>query len=213
MGQINFDKIITFDGTSGSGKGTIATKIADHFAIAYLDTGKLYRALSYLLVRNSITNIDNIIMDDFAKQIDNNLLNNPALYDESVTIFASKIAAKPLVRESLFSFQQEFLLNNEGAVLDGRDTGSVICPQAKFKFYIDADIDIRAKRRYNQNKASYLDQNIDNHQIKISLLARDKSDKERKISPLIIPKNAVVIDNSANNLSATIKKIIDIIDY
>ena len=213
MRKVNSDKIITFDGTSGSGKGTIAQKIAQHFTLPYLDTGKLYRALSYLLVSNNISHIADIKINDFARKIDNNLLNNPALYDENVTIFASQIATNKEVREALFSFQQEFLLNNEGAVLDGRDTGSVICPQAKFKFYIDADIEVRADRRYKQNKEYYLANNINFVQIKSSLSSRDKSDKERKISPLIIPKNAVIIDNSTNNLVDTIKKIIDIIDY
>ena len=213
MDNIDFSKVITFDGTSASGKGTIAKKVAQYFSYAYLDTGKLYRALSLLMIKKSITDPQHSDLDNLVAEITPKLLSSNSLYDEEVTNFASQIAAKAEVRGALIGFQKDFIANNEGVVLDGRDTGSVICPKAKFKFYIDADIDVRAKRRYLQNKDSYIKQNISLQEIRTSLALRDKNDRERDIAPLIIAKGAHIIDNSDDNLKQLVKKIIDIIDY
>ena len=213
MDRVDFNKVITFDGTSASGKGTIAKKVAQNFSYAYLDTGKLYRALSLLMIKKSITNPQNSDLHSLVVEITPKLLSSNSLYDEKVTNFASKIAARAEVREVLVHFQKDFINNNKGVVLDGRDTGSIICPKAKFKFYIDADIEVRARRRYLQNQDDYVKQKISLQQIKNSLLLRDKNDKERKIAPLIIPEGAHIIDNSYDHLEQIIKKIIDIIDY
>lgn len=208
----DFSKVITFDGTSGSGKGTIASRIAKHYGYAYLDTGKLYRALALLIIKHS--DRKNYIKDlnFLVGKITQDILSSNDLYSEEVTDLSSKVAADTEVRESLFSFQRDFILSNNSVVLDGRDTGSVICPEAKNKFYVDADLDIRSKRRYQQNKQFYDNNKISIAEIKVSLDMRDKRDKERQVAPLIIPKGANIIDNSGDGLDNVIKKIIDILD-
>lgn len=209
----DFSKVITFDGTSGSGKGTIAKKIAKHYDYVYLDTGKLYRALASLINTDS-NDLDYINkLEILVKKITPQLLASSSLYDEKITLLASKIAENTQVRKALFSFQRDFVLCNDGVVLDGRDTGSVICPEAMHKFYIDADLTVRAKRRYLQNKNFYDNANLNISAIKSSLYDRDQRDKKRKIAPLMVPQGANIIDNSNDNLDDVIKKIIDIIDY
>ena len=151
----DYSKVITFDGTSGSGKGTIAKIIADHYGYKYLDTGKLYRALALLILIHSKQGDYLQDLGFLMGKINQELLSKKDLYTEDVTNLSSKIAANPEVRKSLLSFQRNFANSPGGAVLDGRDTGSIICPEAENKFYIDADLTIRAKRRYLQNKEFY----------------------------------------------------------
>ena len=206
-------EIITFDGTAGSGKGTIAKAIAKHYDLKYLDTGKLYRALASLIITNNCA--DNFIakLASLTVNITEDLLANPVLYNEDIGAFASIIAANASVRKALYNFQIEFINNHKGCVLDGRDTGSVIAPQAKFKFYVDADIEIRASRRYMQNKTYYDENNIMMPDLKLKMAQRDEQDKNREIAPLIIATGAKIIDNSEDDLVAIIKKVIDIIDF
>ena len=202
--------VITFDGTSASGKGTIAKKVAAHYGYAYLDTGKLYRALAFNIKQYS--NLENYkkSLITLTQKITPELLYNEALYNEEITYLASQIASESEVRSALLAFQRDFITEHKKLVLDGRDTGSVIYPEAQAKFYIDADVKIRAQRRYEQTK--HLNNNITISAIESSLSERDHRDMNRKISPLIIPKNAYVIDNSYETIEQIVKKIIDIID-
>ena len=209
----DYSKVITFDGTSGSGKGTIAKIIADHYGYKYLDTGKLYRALALLILIHSKQGDYLHDLGVLIGKINQELLSKKDLYTEDVTNLSSKIAANPEVRKSLLSFQRNFANSTGGAVLDGRDTGSIICPEAENKFYIDADLTIRSKRRYLQNKEFYDKVNMGVSDIEKSLFARDKQDKEREIAPLIVPDGAHVIDNSKDDLETVIKNIKYIIDY
>jgi cytidylate kinase len=203
--------IITFDGTSGSGKGTIASSIARSLSFSYLDTGKLYRAFAYLVLSQDLLESFEDNAYNIAGQIEPELLNLESLYSEQVAAIASKIAKSSNVRASLIDMQRNFVKNNKNVVLDGRDTGSVICPNADYKFYIDADIEVRATRRLAQLQEKGISEK-GYEDILSDLQQRDFNDKNRKIAPLIIPQGAVEIDNSNVSKEEVIKKILELID-
>ena len=146
--------IIAVDGSAASGKGTLAKRLARHFDLAHLDTGGLYRALALHLMRSGIT-AETAEEHSAAAQIaalDLELINSPAIRDDSVAGMASVIAAMPAVRAGFLVLQRDFASHpptGRGAVLDGRDIGSVVLPDAPVKFFVDADIEIRAERRTN----------------------------------------------------------------
>jgi cytidylate kinase len=204
--------IITFDGTAASGKGSIAKAVADYYQIKYLDTGKLYRAISFLIIENNSSINYKHKLKEYAQLISLDLLANKQLDNENIGVFASQIAQDLEVRKVLFDFQLEFLKINKSCVLDGRDTGSVIAPMAKFKFYIDAQIKVRAERRYLQNQAYYVKNNISLQDLIKKIQKRDEQDKSRKIAPLIVPEGAIIIDNSKDKLLSIIQRVIKIID-
>jgi len=203
--------IITFDGTSGSGKGTIASSVAKSLNFAYLDTGKLYRAFAYLVLSQDLLKSFEDNAKSIAEQIDPELLNLGSLYSEEVAAIASKIAKLSNVRSSLIDMQRSFVKNNKNVVLDGRDTGSVICPNADYKFYIDAKIQVRAERRLAQLKEKGISEK-GLADILSDLQQRDLNDKNRKIAPLIVPYGAVEIDNTNVSKEEVIKKILELID-
>ncbi|MBL6785007.1 MAG: (d)CMP kinase [Rickettsiales bacterium] len=203
--------IITFDGTSGSGKGTIAAKVADHYQAAYLDTGKLYRAFAFLVLKHDM--LDNFVKKsgELVSMINQDILSLDELYSEEIAKIASKIAKEKSVRQSLISMQRNFAKSHQNVVLDGRDTGSVICPEADHKFYIDADVTIRARRRFEQLIQKGI-QNRSLESITDDLKQRDFNDKNRSEAPLIIPEGANVIDNSYGSVDIVVKKVLELID-
>jgi CMP/dCMP kinase len=146
-----------------------------------------------------------------AEQIDPELLNLECLYSEEVAAIASKIAKLSNVRSSLIDMQRSFVKNNKNVVLDGRDTGSVICPNADCKFYIDAKVEVRAERRLAQLKEKGISEK-GLADILSDLQQRDLNDKNRKIAPLIVPFGAVEIDNTNVSKEEVIKKILELID-
>ena len=213
MQKKDFSKVITFDGTSGSGKGTIARQIAKHYNYTYLDTGKLYRAFAMLVIEYSYQENYGDYIQILSKKINPDLFSDADLYHHEVTQVASKIAKDGGVRDALFDFQRDFVLQHHGVVLDGRDTGSVICPEAKHKFYVDGDLNIRVQRRYEQNIQLYGESELSISAVERALGERDYRDKNRDIAPLIVPEGAHIIDNSHELIEVVVKKIIDIIDY
>ncbi len=206
--------LIAIDGPSASGKGTVAKKLAAQFNLPYLNTGALYRAVAWRLIMQKISLADfpkNI--DILTKDIDQDDLENEELFSEKTGEIASNIAKNPILRQKLVDFQRNFIkngiLNQNGAVLDGRDIASTIMPEANYKFYITADVEIRANRRFKQlsekgDKVSY-------DEILAQLKARDDNDKNRANSPLAIDKNAIVIDNGNLNAQETFAKALEMI--
>jgi len=186
--------VIAIDGPSASGKGTLAKKLAQHFDLAYLNTGALYRLIAWRMIhadiapQNLLTHLANL-----TQNIQEAELDNEDLFDEKIGAHASIIAKIPELRQALFDFQKNFImeakLNRFGCVLDGRDTTTVICPEADFKFFIKADVEIRAQRRSKQFP------NQDYEQILAQLKQRDHNDINRPESPLKIADDAIVIDN------------------
>ena len=158
MSRIGEALIIAIDGPAASGKGSLGRKLARELGLVYLDTGKLYRAVGYLVMAQDI-NIENLDDHDpkvisravkIAKNLSEEDIENKNLMNEGVGAAASIISAIYEVREALLMFQQNVAYNPSGAILDGRDIGSVVCPDADFKFYITADIETRAERRYKE---------------------------------------------------------------
>jgi cytidylate kinase len=204
--------LITIDGPSASGKGTIAKKVAQHFNLPYLNSGALYRGLACLALERGL-NLEKHIekIAGLVGEIDLTDLENKKFHTEEMGKSASIIAKQPLIRKALFNLQRNFavhgLRENSGAVLEGRDMGTVICPDANYKFFITASAQVRAKRRQmqleeNGIKAQY--QNILNQ-----LENRDKEDKTRANSPLVKAMDAVEIDTTSLNIEEVFGKLIN----
>lgn len=206
------NRIIAIDGSTASGKGTLAKKISKHFNLPYLNTGGLYRAIAMFLIENKQINLisENKIAD-ILKNVDFSNLDNPNLYIEDVGTIASKIAPILEVRRFLFDFQVEFANQPGGAVLDGRDIGTVICPNASYKFFIIADPTERAYRRYNEMLRK--GQKVDYNEILNKILERDRSDMERNSSPLKKAEDAIEVDTTSMDVNEVFDYVLSFIRF
>ena len=184
--------VIAIDGPTASGKGTVAERLAKKLNLPYLNTGGLYRAVALTVIKNNIdyNNTEDVIK--ILPKVDFSDLNNPELYIENVGFVASYVAKIKEVRSFLLDFQRNFA--SKGGVLDGRDIGTIVCPNADYKFFITASIEERAKRRYNEMISK--GENVSYEDILEKLKTRDKNDKERKNSPLMIATDAIEIDTT-----------------
>ena len=197
------------DGLSASGKGTIGKIISKQLNFQYLDTGLLYRAVAHkFFTSESTVSTDKAIF--FAKNIQLEDLDNLELRSENCGNLASKLAEINGVRQELILFQRNFPYKKAGAVLDGRDIGSVIFPDAKIKFFVTADLEVRAQRRIAQYKK--IGQEYSVKDIANKLKERDRRDKNRKVSPLICMPDAIVYDNSKVSFKRLNKEIIEIVE-
>ena len=202
--------IVAIDGTAASGKGTIGKKIAEHFNFNYLDTGILYRVVAYHLQNSSdLSKITKQKVQASLKQLSNKNFDINNLRSNKITFKASVISKNKIVRDSLLFYQRDFALQNGGAVLDGRDIGTVVCPDADVKIFVDANIHIRAKRRYDQLSKDNKYLNIKS--ILDDLIKRDDLDKNRQFSPMVPAKDAFLLDTSNITVEEALKKIILII--
>ena len=202
--------VVAIDGTAASGKGTLGKKIAEHFDFHYLDTGILYRVVAYNLKNNSdFSKISKQKVQNSLKLLNNKNFNITNLRNEQITLRASEISKNKIVRDNLLLYQRNFALQNGGAVLDGRDIGTVVCPDADVKIFVDAEVKIRAKRRYDQLVKNNKDLNLKN--ILDDLSKRDNLDKNREFSPMVPAKDALLLDTSYLTVEEALKKIIIII--
>ena len=202
--------VVAIDGTAASGKGTLGKKIAKHFDFHYLDTGILYRIVAFNLQYNSdFSKISEQKVQTSLKLLNNKNFNISDLRNEKITQRASEISKNKIVRDSLLCYQRDFALQNGGSVLDGRDIGTVVCPDADVKIFVDADVKKRAKRRYDQLLKNNKDLNLKN--ILSDLSKRDNLDKYRKFSPMVPAKDAFLLDTSNLTVEEALKKIIIII--
>ena len=195
--------IIAIDGPSASGKGTLAKMLAAHFNLPYLNTGALYRLLALRVIEQKI---DQENVEELVKNISEKDLENEKLFSEDVGAVASAIAKNPKIRAALFDFQRNFAQSKKGAVLDGRDTTTVICPDADYKFFVTADVEIRAKRRFNQLKTTAYEE------ILAQLKKRDENDLNRQDAPLKIASDAHIINNGNLSIEEGFQKILKIIN-
>jgi len=206
-------KIITVDGPAGSGKEKISKFIERKYNLFHIDSGIFYRRLAYIIEKNKITFYEKKRIKNLIKKIDKlSLRKFSGLREEKIGFIASEIAKYKFVREFINSQQRlvtKTLSNKEGFVIDGRDIGSVVFKKAYLKLYVDVDVNIRAKRRYKQL--------IDNGEKSIyrkileDIKLRDKKDKSRKNSPLVIPTGCKIIDNS-KSFTKTTKQIVKIME-
>jgi cytidylate kinase len=180
--------IIAIDGPSASGKGTLAKRLADHFGLPHLDTGLLYRAVGWLAERTGKAPAE------IAATLQASDIDNPELKTDDAGQAGSKVAAIPQVRANLLKFQKDFASQRSGAVLDGRDIGTVICPDAPVKLFVTATPESRAERRYRELRERGADT------IKTRVLAemaeRDRRDSERAAAPLKAAPDAYLLDTS-----------------
>ena len=191
--------IISVDGLAASGKGTLAKRLALHFDLAHLDTGSLYRALGLHLLQSGVTpkNAEENKVAAEVASLDLGLADSPKIRTDAVASMASVIAAMPAVRSAFTTLQRDFATkppHGVGAVLDGRDIGSVILPNADFKFFIEADLEVRADRRTRELQAK--GQSVMFRDVFEDMRNRDRRDRERTTAPLKAADDAFVIDTS-----------------
>ena len=196
-------KVVTIDGPSGVGKGTISEYLSDKLAWNYLNSGALYRAIAWVVKNDSIRLSDITTLENASKNIHFTIQENKLhieyenkeisslIYNEEVAKVASKVSSVPKVRESILSIQRSFK-KEPGLIAEGRDMGSVIFPEAQVKIFLTASIETRAQRRFKQLKDRKF--NVSLPALIKDLNARDKRDKCRDSSPLVIPKGAFLIE-------------------
>ncbi len=185
--------IIAVDGPTASGKGTLAKALATHFGLPHLDTGLLYRAVGRQVSLNG-GNPDDSADALAACAFPDNLLNDPELRSEASGGLASRVSVHPAVRQALYERQRAFALQPGGAVLDGRDIGTVIAPEADAKLFVIASVPARAERRFKEMQAQGRDVAL--AEIAADLEARDLRDRTRTEAPLVAASDAVLLDTS-----------------
>lgn len=195
--------LIAIDGPSASGKGTLARRLAAHYDFAYLDTGLLYRATGFLARRAAVPLDDAASLALFAETLTIDevigVFDLPALRSEESSSAASKVGAVPQIRTKLLAFQHDFIRTppqgKAGAVLDGRDIGTVIAPEAPVKIFINADVTVRAERRWKELQAR--GEPATYAAVLEDLRARDARDINRPVAPTVPAADALVIDATA----------------
>lgn len=186
--------IIAVDGPTASGKGTIARALAEHFGLPHLDTGLLYRAVGR---QAFIDGGDPDSAEDAlaATNFPDNLLDDPQLRDEETGGLASRVSVHPAVRQALYERQRSFATQDGGAVLDGRDIGTVIAPEAGAKLFVTASVEARAQRRFLEMRERGVPVTL--AEIEDDLRRRDERDSNRAVAPLVPAEDAMIIDTSA----------------
>jgi cytidylate kinase len=202
--------IIAIDGPAASGKGTLGKRLAHHYGYRHLDTGVIYRAVAKALLDIGAELTDEARAVAVAMELDPEKFGDPVLKTQRVGDAASVVSAIPAVREALVSFQRHFADGPPGAVLDGRDIGTVICPGADVKIFVVADPKVRARRRTLEAKAR--GEEADEALVLADILKRDERDQNRAVAPLKAAPDAYLLDNSHLDIEGGVRAAIDIIE-
>lgn len=202
--------IIAIDGPAASGKGTLAKRLAAHYGLRHLDTGLIYRAVAHELTSKGMALGDEAAAVSAAQGLDPTTLDDPALKSHQVGTAASVVSAIPAVRAALVEFQRQYANQPPGAVLDGRDIGTVICPNADVKIFVVADAKVRARRRALEARAR--GDAADEAAILADILARDERDQNRTVAPLKPASDAYLLDNSHLDIEGGVRAAIDIVE-
>ena len=201
--------IIAVDGPTASGKGTIAKALAEHFGLPHLDTGLLYRAVGRQVF------LDGGDPDDggdalAATAFPDSLLDDPHLRNEETGGLASRVSVHPAVRKALYDRQRSFAMQEGGAVLDGRDIGTVIAPEAQAKLFVTASVEARAQRRFVEMRERGAGVTL--LEIQDDLRRRDERDRNRDVAPLVPAADAMVIDTSSLDRDEAIAAAIEAVE-
>jgi len=211
--------VIAVDGPSGSGKSSISKESATRLGFNFLDTGAMYRSLTWFCVSNNLRKedliVNKILNQDFELEISidpqkeqvrvNGVEVTNIIREDAITSQVSVFAAMPGIRRFLVAKQRELVdASDSGIIVEGRDIGSVVLPNANFKIFITANDDVRAKRRARQ-----IDSN--ENDVLVAQRKRDLLDSSRKVSPLVIPEGAVILDNSDLDFEQSVNKLIEIV--
>lgn len=194
----DFPFIIAVDGIASSGKGTLANNLAKHFGFEHLDTGKLYRKLAFLVKEHGLAYdaVEQIVQiarsDEFQELISKEV---GSLHTDEISILAAKISAFQEIRQELDVLQKDFPVGKKGVVIDGRDIGTVIFPEAQVKLFVIADAEVRAERRYKQLQNE--GKSVVFTSVLNDLVERDKRDISRSVSPTLPAEDAIIIDTTA----------------
>jgi cytidylate kinase len=222
LSSLEKKKIITIDGPAGAGKSTVSKALAKKLGYIYLDTGALYRALAHKALKDKISLEDTSALAKLCfnttvslKNIDGKMVVlvdgenvGDKIRTEEVGLAASKISAFTVVRKSLLNLQREAGL--QGCIVaEGRDMGSIVFPHADYKFYLDANVEERIKRRYNELLAKGA--GVEYQAIQKDMMARDYQDSKRKIAPLKASADAIIIDSTGLSAKGVVEKIIQYI--
>jgi cytidylate kinase len=202
--------IIAVDGPTASGKGTISKALAKHYGLAWLDTGLLYRAVGRQVELNN-GDADNSVDALVACTFPDSLLDDPVLREEATGGLASRVSVHPEVRAALNKRQVDFANQPGGAVLDGRDIGTVIAPHADVKLFVTASAEIRADRRFKEMQGRGVD--VDYETILADIRARDKRDSERADAPLKAAEDAHLLDTGNLTIGAAVQAAIAVVEH
>jgi len=207
--------IIAIDGSAASGKGTLAKRLAADLGFDYLDTGALYRAVALSLLKAGADgdDINEKQAVRLSASLDLELTQSPEIRNDRIASLASQVAALGPVRAELLTLQRAFAAtppHGNGAVLDGRDIGTIVLPNADLKFFIDADIDIRAERRTKELLQA--GQSVMFRDVKAEMQARDDRDRTRSVAPLRAADDAITIDTSSMDAAAVLALALSHID-
>lgn len=214
--------VVTIDGPAGAGKSTVSKALARKLSYIYLDTGALYRAFAYKVLQEGILPYDERELADLCSRIEINVENidgslnvfidgenvTKRIRSEQVGLVASTVSAVSAVRERLLQIQRD-AGEKGGVVAEGRDMGTVVFPNADYKFYLDADVEERIRRRYSELLTR--GGSADYKTIAGDLVARDRQDQERDIAPLKASEDAIIVDSTRMNVAEVVEKMISII--
>ena len=215
--------IVTIDGPSSSGKSTLAKRLAERLSISHIDSGSIYRAVTLFAIENNLFVNQKLLIKKLLNGLSNSdislkentygifkmYINGIDVEDKirglKVSKYVSEIAKYEKIRNFVLKIQRD-ISKNKSIVMDGRDIGSFVFPNADVKFYIDASIKTRSERRYNQLKEK--EHNISIKEVENDLLSRDNVDKTREKSPLIIPKNSLIINNDNRTIDDVLNQML-----
>jgi len=205
--------VVAIDGPAASGKGTLARRLAERFGFAHLDTGTLYRATAALVLEQAGDPADPVMAEMAARRVNMALLSDPQLRGDEIAGAASVVAAIPAVRWVLLALQRDFAANPpppaRGAILDGRDIGTVVCPEANVKVFITASVETRACRRVKELREQGAAAIYEN--VLQDLKQRDARDSERQAAPLAAAADADLIDTTALDVDMVLERVSDLV--
>ena len=202
--------IIAIDGPAASGKGTLGKRLAAHYGLRHLDTGLIYRAVAKALLDAGHSPANRARAVAAAEAIDHSRFDEPALKSQAVGEAASLVSAVPEVRKAVLAFQRDFGRTPPGAVLDGRDIGTVVFPDADVKIFVTATADVRARRRAVELREA--GNRVDEAEVLADIQRRDERDTKRSVAPLKPAREAHLLDTTHLDIDAAFRAAIDIVE-